>query len=427
MHIRITVIILLVSLIAFSCGGSRDRQDLTGSSVEMQVFCLENPPFICKFNGIDIYEGGISGMTYIEGTDMEFYLVNDRGPNLVMTSHHHAMGENVKVLPFPDYAPKIFRTKLENGRYTVTEAMPLRRPDGGTVSGLPFPVNLDMNREIAWKDLNATPAGEDPWGIDAEGIVTGHDNDFWIVVEYRTSIWNVDKESGITKGVYGPELFNEYYRPIDTVFKYRRPNRGFESVAITPGGLVYAILQSPMWFPGPEVSETSRLVRMLELDPSTGETRMFFYEHSDARENIRIRDWKIADMVAVNNSEFLVIEHATMGESQFMDIYRIDISNATPIEREDYGGKTPELLNDAAGAMEYGIRVVDKTHLLDLIAAGYDPVLDKPEGIAIIDNKTIAIINDNDYDIDAPENNEYIIQPDHPTCLFLFRLPDGIK
>ncbi len=419
---RILFLISLFTALSFLFGCASHTEE---KSVGMKKYCLENPPKIGTFEGLNVFEGGISGLAYIPETDMEFYLINDRGPNLVMTNHPKANGQNVKVFPFPDYAPKIFRATLENGVFRIKETLPIKKPDGSTVTGLPFPWNLEMNREIAWSDLEATPAGDDLWGIDAEGIAIGQNNDFWIVDEYRTSIWNIDRNSGKTKAIYAPEPVNEFYKPIDTIFKYRRPNRGFESVAITPSGLVYAILQSPMWNPGPEVSETSRLSRMLELNPITGETRTMFYEHADASGEVKIRDWKIADMVAINDHEFLILEHASRGATQFMDVYKIDISNATPIERENFDGKSAEMLNNAKGAARYGIKVVEKTHLLDIIQAGYDPELNKPEGLTIIDNQTIAIINDNDYDIDAPERDKKIVQHGHPTCLFIFKLPEA--
>lgn len=414
---------LLISLFSalYSLLGCASNSEEKSDS--MKKYCLENPPAIGTFEGLDVFEGGISGLAYIPETDMEFYLINDRGPNLDLTNHPEANGQNVKVFPFADYAPKIFRAKLENGAFRIIETLPIRKPDGSLVSGLPFPGNLKMNRETAWSDLEATPAGEDVWGIDAEGIAIGQNNDFWIVEEYRTSIWNIERKTGKTKAIYAPEPMNEFYRPIDTIFKYRRPNRGFESVAITPSGLVYAILQSPMWNAGPEVSENSRLTRMLELNPITGETRTMFYEHADATGEVRIRDWKIADMVAINDREFLVLEHASRGATQFMDVYKIDIAHATPIEREDFDGKSAEMLNDAKGASRYGIKVVEKTHILDIIHAGYDPELNKPEGLTIIDEQTIALINDNDYDIDAPERDKKIVQHGHPTCLYIFKLP----
>ena len=422
-YIKISIILFLTSCNFFS--GEKTDNGIPNVALHGK-YTLENAPLIGEFEGIEIFEGGISGITYIPGTDMEFYLINDRGPNLVMTEHHLADGQNVKVFPFVDYAPKIFRAKLKDGRFFITETLPIKNPEGKPVSGLPFPGNLDMNREIAWSDLNATQAGEDIWGIDAEGIVIGNDNDFWIVEEYRTSIMHLDK-NGQIKTVYGPEIINDYYLPIDTVFKYRRPNRGFESVAITPSGLVYAMLQSPMWNPGPEISEASKLVRILELNPETGKTRMFLYEHSDTIDDVRVRDWKIADMVAVNDYEFLIIEHATRNESQFMDVYKIDISNATAIEAEFIEGNTPEQLINAETAAIYGINVVERTHLFDMISAGYDPFLDKPEGITIIDELTIALINDNDYDIDAPERNERVVSPGMPTCLYIFKLSQKLN
>ncbi|MBK9110064.1 MAG: esterase-like activity of phytase family protein [Saprospiraceae bacterium] len=64
---------------------------------------------------------------------------------------------------------------------------------------------------------------------------------------------------------------------IDTVFKYRKNNRGFEGIAITPNGKIYVAIQSPLLFPSKSIGENSRIHRILEIDPATNITRMFAY------------------------------------------------------------------------------------------------------------------------------------------------------
>ncbi len=410
---------LVITALFYSCTSSQNQ-------VSMEKYKLEGLPLIGTFNNMEFYEGGISGMIYIPGTNMEFYLINDRGPNLVMNEHPLANGENVKLFAFPDYSPKIFHTKLKDGNFYVKNVIPIKKPDGTTVSGLPFPGSSEEHQETAWYDLEGSIAGTDLWGFDFEAIALGNNNDLWVAEEYRTSVLNIDRKTGEIIAIYGPELINEHYQPIDTIFKYRRPNRGFESVAVTPEGKVFAMLQSPMWNPTEEVGEVSRLVRILELNPKTGNTQMYLHEIPGAKNEIRIRDWKIADMTAINNHEFLVLEHATQGSESLMDVYKIDIRKATPISSEMFNGKTPEQLINAENAREHGIEVVGKTHVLDLIANGYDSFFDKPEGLTIIDAKTIAIINDNDYDADAPYKNAYIEQPGMETYLFVFTLTDKL-
>ncbi len=60
--------------------------------------------------------------------------------------------------------------------------------------------------------------------------------------------------------------FHSFFLIWDDSFRDRRTNRGFESVAVAPGGLVYAVLEAALW--------GSDLVRVLELDPASNTTRI---------------------------------------------------------------------------------------------------------------------------------------------------------
>jgi len=420
------IILFLSVILIMSCKSApqKDKTSNTGEdtlSIVMEKYFLEEPPLIGSFEGLELFEGGISGMVYIPGTDLEFYLINDRGPNMDMRNHENAKGQNVKLFPFPEYTQKIFHVKVIDNQLQILDILEIKRPDGGTITGLPYPGSMDYNREVAWKNLNGESAGIDNWGFDLEGIAIGRNNDFWAVDEYRTSILNIDRETAKIKSVFTPGNMYDNHISIDSIYKYRRPNRGFESVTITPSGKVYAMLQSPLWNPDRLITNTSRLVRLFELDPNTGESRTFLYEMEDKKGDVEIKDRKVGDMVAVNDSMFLILEHGTGQQSSFMDIYRININNATVITDNQYMGLTPEQLNDANTALKHNIHVVKKTHYLDLIAAGYSSEHEKPEGIAIIDENTIAVINDNDYGVDAPNSDSNIISTGVKTCLYIFR------
>ena len=144
----------------------------------------------------------------------------------------------------------------------------------------------------------------------AEGIVPGINNDWLISEEYGPSIWSVDKTTGNLRWRYtpypiaGPEIM------IDTVFKRRRPNRGFEALGQTPRGRIITILQSPAYNPTSSAGDASQIHRIIEIDQKTGATRQFAYLHQAKTGNLREKDWKIGDIAAINDYEFLIIEHA---------------------------------------------------------------------------------------------------------------------
>jgi len=417
--------LLLLILLIYSCNPAADKAAIPDITIEK--FCLSEPPLIGLYDGIQIYEGGFSGMHYIAGSDNEFFLLNDRGPNIVITDHPNNLdGVNLKLFPFPDYSPKIMRVALRDGKVEVLEIMEITNPEGRGLTGLPLPGLGGESPEFAWSDLTGTDAGTDEWGIDAEAIVQDSDGNFWITDEYRTAIFKLNAQAQVQK-VYSPIAIPDDVVPIDSVFAKRRPNRGFESIAYTPSGKIYAIPQSPLWNPGKKVRDESRIIRMLELDPESGTTRTFAYVMRDQKGDIRLRNWKIGDMTAINNHQFLFIDHASRRDDQYFDIYLVDISEATPIADDEFNGKTLEQLKDREGLRKAGIVPARKKHLVNLLDFGYDPSHDKPEGITIIDSTTIALINDNDYAIEINPENWELYDTKIESCIYIIRLPESLK
>lgn len=406
-------------------------QLIQSSPVHLKSYHLRSTPSIGMYQGEKLndvyYEGGISGMDRILGSDNEFMLITDRGPNVVADKHPMANGQAVKLFPFPEYAPKVFRVKAEADSLRILETIAIKRPNGTDASGLPNPVDAGGTGEVAWSNTTATTLAPDEWGLDSEGIVEGNNDDYWICEEYGVTVWNVDKKTGKVINRYTPFGASDNNIAIPPVFGKRRENRGFEGVAITPSGKVYAIVQGPLYNPDKATGNSSRLHRILEIDPATNSTRMFAYEHDDELGQIRSSDWKIGDMVAVNDNEFLVLEHAERNGWNYKNIYKIDLSHATPITREDFGGKTFEQLHDAAGARAQGIIPVEKTLFFDLLENNWNLAHDKPEGLTIIDATTFAVINDNDYGVDSPKEDGTIVKTGKTTTLYVYTIPQEQK
>ncbi|MBK6620873.1 MAG: esterase-like activity of phytase family protein [Saprospirales bacterium] len=199
-----------------------------------------------------------------------------------------------------------------------------------------------------------------------------------------------------------------------------------KGVAYTPNGKIYAIIQSPADNPTVAVGNTGRLVRMVEIDPQTDEVRQFVYEMNPETGQIRTRDWKVGDLVAVNNNEFLLVEHAERNGWNVKNIYKIDISGATALTTEDFGGQTLEQVGNASGLAAFGVNVVQKEFVFDLLEAGWDLSHDKPEGLTIINDSTIAVVNDNDFGIDSPAGDGSVTFTGKTTRLYIFGLSNPL-
>ncbi len=388
---------------------------------------------IGTYQGHAFRESGFSGLCYIPGTENEFFTISDRGPNIDAGSANCASGDE-KIFPFPAYVPKIHRIKITDSiriLYTKT----VKRPDGTGMTGLPNPNGAGNAREIAWSDTsntcpNTKTLGTDAWGIDPEGIQIGANNTFWVCEEYGTTIQQLDSNGKVINR-YSPFGNAASQVGIDTVLRYRTPNRGFEGVAVTPNGKVYGIVQSTMEFPKASVRDTTRILRLVEIDPATNTTRQFAYIIDSAKgtggNKIRFKDIKIGDMVAINNNEFLLIEHAVRGTTDRKKIYRIDISGATPITTNWVGGKTIEQYYDSTGLAGIGITAVKKWEFMDLLANGWEPVLDKPEDMAIVNDSTLVIGQDNDFGNTSVPANGIILPTNLASTMYVYKLAGSNK
>lgn len=391
---------------------SNDDQEL---SYEMYSACIENLPRLGEFNGQSLSEGGFSGLIYIPGSDLEFYTVTDRGPNTSMKSLANYAG--MMLFPLPNYTQKIIRLKLENITFKIKSIHPILDQDGNEVGGFP-PLELsEESREIASKNAQGDAPVYRAWNFDFEGISIDANGDIWLVDEYRPALVYVDGKSFQIKEVFSAEKVDMGgTRILDLNFAKRTPNRGFEGVAITPSGKVLAILQSPIQDFESFDSLPSRLVRILHFDPAKGKSKVFGYEMSE-----NLIDPKIGDIAAINEHEFLIIEHGKDSSGKVANIYRLDLEYATDILQMNFGlGTSFEALLNNAKAQYHGLILAQKTHVLDLIAAGFNSEYGKPEGLTIINESSIAVVNDNDFGVDKINEQGQLVMNGQPCCIFVF-------
>ncbi len=388
--------------------------------------------------GQEILLGGFSGL-FFEGVNeetgaLQFITHPDRGPN---PEPIDTDGDGVNERPFalPDYQAQWVRFELDSttGALTITEQTRLSRADGTPISGLP---NLAGEEGIAYADelpidLFGTPLENDPYGADLEGIIQAEDGTYWLVDEYRPAIYHFDA-TGVLIERYVPEGSNESgvdvgVEAFPAIYAQRRANRGFEAVAYE-NGILYAFIQSPIDNPdrtNDENSKASNFVRILAFDTTTATpVAEYLYELDGMPVD------KIGDAVALGNGQFLVVERdAAVGPQAKKFIYKIDLEGATNLLELDELPAGLERQN-LSGLARLGIAPVQKSLYVDLSAIGYVQG-DKVEGLAFIDENTLAILNDNDFAISGnfdPETgllaeNENPVEP----VLGIIRLhPNGL-
>lgn len=353
--------------------------------------------------GQEILLGGFSGLFY-EGMDDSgrhiFITHTDRGPN---PEPMDVDGDGVNERPFalPDFQPVIVRLALDaEGNIEILEQIGLTRGDGTPLTGLP---NLAGEAGKAYADeepvdLFGNPLDLDPLGADLEGIVRADDGTYWMVDEYRPAIYHFTPD-GVLAARYVPAGSNNAETGVNVgeealpaIYAQRRANRGFEAVALRDG-ILYAFIQSPIDNPDTakdSSSKASTLVRILAFDTNAKETVGEYFYRLDGKGVD-----KIGDAVVMSDGAFLVLERDdAVGSSARKLVYQIDIDAATNFLGYDLP-RGVELQSDL-GLARLGITPVAKRLFVDLGAIGYN-LVDKPEGLALIDEATIAVINDNDF------------------------------
>ncbi|RUS93807.1 phytase [Trichormus variabilis] len=367
--------------------------------------------------GQDIFLGGFSGL-YFQGVaangNLKFVTHTDRGPNGEPT------GQNRPFL-LPNFQPEIvsFELNQTTGAIAITDRTGLFRADGTTpLTGLP---NVQAGEggtaytdEIA-VDLNGQVLANDPFGADVEGIVVAENGDYWLVDEYRPAIYHFDVNGKLLERFIpqGTATATEPDQPAGTfgtevlpaVYAQRRNNRGFEAVALE-GNKLYAFIQSPIDNPdnaGDTTSRGSRNLRILEFNIVTKQvTGEYLYLLDDITGSATAKTDKIGDAVSLGNGKFAVVERDDRSDNTANKlIYKIDLAAATNINNPANftlpAGKTIEELSPAE-LTAAGIISVSKSLIANAAQLGYTGV-EKLEGLALVAPNTLALINDNDFNV----------------------------
>ncbi|MEM1170924.1 MAG: esterase-like activity of phytase family protein [Cyanobacteria bacterium P01_H01_bin.35] len=377
------------------------------------------PPLDTTEGGQDIFLGGLSGL-WFEGEDengnLQFLTVPDRGPNGAPRDVD-GDGENERPFALPDYQARIVRFTLDesSGNIEITQQIPLTRQDGDetvAITGLP---NIEGADEVP-VDLFGNLLEYDPFGADMEGIVISPINGtFWTVDEYRPAIYNFDTDGSLinrfvpegTAALAGEAVGTFGKETLPAEYSNRRRNGGFEAVALdTREGILYSFIQTPLENPDRDTSNNSSVIRMLGIDPTTGETVAEYVYLLEKPENFgdnsRLVD-KMGDAVYdPETGKFFVIERdSSVTETGKKFIFEIDLTGATNLldpnapslpDGETLEQQTADDLADA------GIQAVNKIKVTNLPSIGYNAG-DKVEGLSLLPDGRLVVLNDNDFSV----------------------------
>jgi hypothetical protein len=335
------------------------------------------------------------------------WTLGDRGPNTAGVEPS-ACSEvrGGRVYPTPSYAPSIYRVLLTDDTFRVTDVITLKDRDGRPLSGMPNPLRTATTETPL--DGNGRRLAPDVHGVDVEGLVRLADGTFWVGDENAPSIMHFAAD-GRMIARYVPrgtesEFAGARYEVIGLlppILARRQNNRGIESMAVSPDErFLYFIMQSPLANPDSAAYRAARNARLFKIERAsmtivgewvyTLDDPKSFRREAPQRQN----DLRISELMAIGLDRLVVLERT----EKITRLYEIDLASGSNILGSRWDDpatrQTLEQTTDLAAA---GITPVGKTLRFD--TTDYPDVAVKIEGMALLDDNTLVLINDDDFGI----------------------------
>jgi hypothetical protein len=345
--------------------------------------------------------GGVGSDLWRAASDPvgEYWMVTDRGPNGKVKPQG---AKERRTFPIPAYSPQILHVRVDGGTVEILSSIPIVGRSGRPVTGLP---NHEIQEVPYTFDAQAALA-VNPSGLDVEGLVRTPSGEFWAVEEYAPSLVRIDANGMVLRRYVpqGVEIDGADYAVapvLPGILKSRSSNRGFEGLTVSPdGSTLYLAIQSPLANPNPKTGNKSRNTRLLAFDVASERvTAEYVYRFEpiadfDPSAKPAAEEMKLSALAPAGPGTLLVLERT----DSVAKLYLAELSGATNIlgSRWDDPRTSPSL--EAVGnPAEDGITVLAKSLAVDLSSIAEMP--DKIEGVAIVDRSTVAVANDNDFDV----------------------------
>lgn len=344
------------------------------------------------------------------------WTVGDRGPNLTCSDFKSVAQmelpgcrdtRNARIFLTPSYAPSIYRVLLTDaGRFRVTDVITLKDRDGVPLSGLPNPLNNTTSETPL--DGRGKPLARDVHGIDAEAVIRLTDGTFWVADENAPSIVHVSVDGRIiarhvpqgTEADFAGARY-DVVGSLPAILAKRQLNRGIESLAVSRDErFLFFILQSPLANPDTAAFRTSRNVRLFQIERTSMQIVGEYVYVLDNPTTFRRdpsnnkADPRISAMTVIGTSHLVTLERTEATTK----LYEIELSKATNIYGTPWDdARTDPSLEQLAHLDDARIVPVSKSLLFD--SADFPKIAGKTEGIAVLADGTLALINDDDFGI----------------------------
>ncbi|HAY48831.1 MAG TPA: hypothetical protein DCY62_07695 [Thalassospira sp.] len=345
-----------------------------------------------------------------------FYAVSDRGPNFVCGDVQDVLGvaedvvckgKKVRIYPTPDYSPSIYTIFLnDDGSFDIKDVITIKDQNGVPLTGLTNKLTVAKTEKPV--DANGNPLEQSVSSIDAEGIIRLSDGTYWIGEENGPSVLHVAADGTVIERIVPAGSEKDFdgaaYKVsggLPAILVTRQTNRGIESMAVSPDETkLYFMVQNPLANPNADAYKAAKNTRLFVYDrvaqKLTGE---YIYQLDDPQTfrndpSKKQNAPRISEVLALGNDRLLVLERT----DKTTKLHEIKLDGATNIlaSRWDDMSTSPSLeqQNDLS---TIDLVAVNKTLRFD--SADYPEAPNKLEGLAIMGDGALAMINDNDFGI----------------------------
>jgi hypothetical protein len=354
------------------------------------------------------------------------WTIGDRGPNFTCGEAKNITGvtpaacgevKNGRVYPTPSYAPSIYRVMLtDDGQFRVTDVITLKDRDGRPLNGMPNPLRIATTETPL--DGTGKQLQQDVHGIDAESLLRLNDGTFWVSDENGPSLAHFSADGRMivrhvpsgTEGDYAGARY-EVRGTLPPILAKRQANRGIEALAISPDErFLTFIMQNPLANPDAAAYQKARNARLFKIERATMRVVAEHVYTLDDPQTFRRdpsnvqSDPRISEIMAIGLDRLVVLERT----EQTTKLYEIELDGATDIAgtRWDDAGTRPTL--EQSDVASVGIAPLKK--MLRFDSADFPAMLGKTEGMALLGDGALVLINDDDFGITGSRTQIVVVR-----------------
>jgi hypothetical protein len=383
---------------------------------------LKLPPITMSGGKVLHYTVGIGSGAFRHPSDPAnvIWTVGDRGPNMTCGGAKKFLSADIaalckklkagRVYPMPAYTPSIYKVQLDRkaGTFKVLQTIPLRKAKSGKrISGLLNPQTV-ATRDTGM-DLSGKALPYDPDNLDVEGIVRLKDGSFWISEEMGPSIAHVSMDGKILKRLVPADAAKDYVgseadivASLPAILSKRQGNRGIESLAMSPDEkYLYFIMQNPLASPDADAYKSAKNTRLFKLERQSGKlVGEYVYQLNDPQSfgfdpSNKQNAPRISEMLALGSDRLLVLERT----DKTTKLHEVSLAGSTNILGTNWDDvKTSPSLEQSNDLSKKGIMALKKSLRFDTFR-DYKTAPQKLEGMALLGDGSLVVINDNDFGI----------------------------